>query len=203
MFLQNNKKYDKINVIERYDTMTNIKKNERFIPIKNYFIAFGLVIVVIALTIYGFKWYNLIQDNKLSESYLVKEDSIYHEIKNLEEVDMWTSEVPAEYYIYISYTGSKEIYEMEIELKEIIDEYNLKDSIYYLNVKEIKDENNYLEKINNSLGLNENIKVTKVPTIIYFKDGKAVDIISVKDDNIMNKGDFQKLLDNNNVKKGL
>ena len=82
---------------------------------------------------------------------------------------------------------------MEKELKKVINKYELNDQIYYLNVTEIKEKDDYIDKINKSLNLEE--KVTQVPTIIYIKEGKVVDIIKRSDDNMMNVGDFQKLLD--------
>lgn len=179
--------------------MTNIKKNERFIPLKNYIIAIGLVVVIIALTWYGFAWYKIKEEQKVSESYLAKEKVIFKEL-DLDEVSAVFSEPPAEYFIYVSYTGDKEIYNMEKELKSLIQEYNLNENMYFLNVTSAKKEDNYIKKINEKLNM-EKIKVEKVPTIIYFKDGKAVDLINRKDDNIMNEGDFAQLLERNNVEK--
>lgn len=179
--------------------MTNIKKNERFIPLKNYIIAIGLVVVIIALTWYGFAWYKVKEEQKVSESYLAKEKVIFKEL-DLDEVSAVFSEPSAEYFIYVSYTGDKEIYNMEKELKTLIQEYNLNENMYFLNVTSIKDEKNNIEKINETLKLHD-VKVQKVPTIIYYKDGKAVDMITRKDDNIMNKGDFAQLLERNNVEK--
>ena len=179
--------------------MTNIKKNERFIPLKNYIIAIGLVVVFIALTWYGFAWYKIKEEQKVSESYLAKEKVIFKEL-DLDEVSAVFSEPPAEYFIYVSYTGDKEIYNMEKELKSLIQEYNLNENMYFLNVTSTKKEDNYIKKINEKLNM-EKIKVEKVPTIIYFKDGKAVDLINRKDDNIMNEGDFAQLLERNNVEK--
>ena len=173
--------------------MSKVTKNERFIPIKNYVIAFGIVVAAVLLTIYGFAWYNVLKEGKVSQSYLVKEKVISNEIQSLDEVEAIFAEVPDEYFIYISYTGSEEIYNMEKELKKVINKYELNDQIYYLNVTEIKEKDDYIDKINKSLNLEE--KVTQVPTIIYIKEGKVVDIIKRSDDNMMNVGDFQKLLD--------
>lgn len=179
--------------------MTNIKKNERFIPLKNYIIAIGLVVVIIALTWYGFAWYNLKEEQKVSESYLAKEKVIFKEL-DLNEVSAVFSEPSAEYFVYISYTGDKEIYNMEKELKDVIQDYNLNENMYFLNVTSIKEEDDCIDQINKTLNLEE-VKVKKIPTIIYFKAGKAVDIITRKDDNMMNKGDFAQLLEKNNIEK--
>lgn len=175
-------------------------KNERYIPTKNYVIAFAIIIVMLLLVWYGFQWYKVIEEEKISTSYLVKEKIITNEISDLDRIDDIFSEAPSTYFLYISYTGSEDIYNMEEDLKSLIQEYNLGDMFYYLNVTEIKDNENYLEEINNKLSLDE-IKVTQVPTIIYFKDDKAVDIITTDDDNLMDNGDFQKLLDVNKIEK--
>ncbi len=180
--------------------MTNVKKNERYIPLKNYVLAAVVVVVMILLTLYGFAWYNVLRENRVSTSYLVKEKIISNEIQSLEEVSDVFSEAPNSYFIYISYTGSEEIYNMEKDLKKVINDYSLNDSVYFLNVTSIKDEKNYIEKINKTLNL-EDQKVSSIPTIIYYNEGKAVDIIERKDNNMMNVGDFQKLLDINRVTK--
>lgn len=180
--------------------MTNVKKNERYIPTKNYVLAAVIVVVMIFLTWYGFTWYNVIKENKVATSYLVKEKIISNEIQSLEEASDVFSETPTRYFVYISYTGSEEIYNMEKDLKKVINNYELNDSIYYLNVTSLKEEKNYLDKVNKALNL-EDKKVTSVPTVVYFNDGKVVDIIERNDDNMMNVGDFQKLLDVNNITK--
>lgn len=173
--------------------MSKDKENERFIPMKNYLIAIGLVVAAVLLTLYGFAWYNVLKEGRVSQSYLVKEKVISSEIQSLEEVDAVFAEVPDEYFVYVSYTGSEEIYNMEKDLKKVINKYELNDQFYYLNLTTIKDKENYIDDLNKSLNLEQ--KVKQVPTIIYVKEGKVVDIIDRSDNNMMNVGDFQKLLD--------
>lgn len=179
--------------------MTNVK-NERFIPMKNYVLAFVIVVVIILLTLYGFAWYNFLQEKKVSESYLVKEKVISNEITSLESIEDVFSEPLDSYFIYVSYTGTKEIYNIEKKLKDVINDYNLNDYIYFLNITEIKNNDNYIDDINKSLKLDD-IKIKEVPTIIYFKDGKAVDIITSENENMIDDNDFKKMLDINNFKK--
>lgn len=180
--------------------MANVKENERYIPIKNYIIALIAVIAIVLLTWYGFSWYNVIKENKVSTSYLVTEKIITKEINNLDEVTDVFSEVPSSYYIYISYTGSEEIYALEQDISSIIKEYNLSDNFYFLNVSSIKDDKGFIDKINESLNL-EDIKISSVPTIIYFKEGKATSIIKHEGKGIMNSNDFQKMLDVSDINK--
>lgn len=180
--------------------MSKVIKNERYVPLKNYVISIVIICGIVLLTWYGFAWYNVFKENKIATSYLVKEKIISNEIKSLNEVEDIFSEAPASYYVYVSYTGSEEIYNMEKEIKDLIVDYNLNDSIYYLNVTSIKDEKDAIDQVNRALKL-EDKKISKLPTIIYYKDGVALDIITRNDNNIMNAGDFQKLLDVNNIAK--
>jgi hypothetical protein len=74
--------------------------------------------------------------------------------------------------------------------------------MYYINVTDLKNKKDYINKLNNTLGLKDVI-ITQVPTIIYFKDGEVTkgNIISRSDDKLMSSGDFQKLLDKNEIQK--
>ncbi len=180
--------------------MTDIKKNERFIPIKNYFKAILIVVVAICLVWYVLSWYRVLKENKVATSYLVKEKIVSKEINDLSEVNDVFLEAPTNYFVYVSFTGDEDIYNMEKELKSLIIDYNLNDLFYYLNISSIKDDKELISKVNEALNLN-GIKITNIPTIIYFKDREAIDVIKRSDDNIMNAGDFQKLLDENNISK--
>lgn len=180
--------------------MTKIKKNEKFIPVKNYILAAIIVVVIIGLTWYGFAWYNVLKENKVSTSYLVKEKYISNEIADLNEIGDIFTEAPDSYFVYISYTGDEQVYNMEKSIKDLIKEYNLSEQIYYLNVTSIKDEDSYLDKINETLNLTDR-KVVKVPSILYFYEGKLVEMTDTKSDGLMTKSDFQKLIEIVNIKK--
>ena len=54
------------------------------------------------------------------------------------------------------------------------------------------EEDNYLTRLNNAFNTD---KITTVPIILYFKEGKLVDTVTRDDNNVINAGDFQKLLD--------
>ena len=179
---------------------SKVKKNERFVPIKNYVIVALMAIGVIALVLYAFCWRKVLQESKYATSYLIQANIISNEINDLDELSDVLSEAPDTYFIYISYTGSEEVYKMEKELAALIKEYHIEEQVYLLNVTSIKKEDNYIDKINKALNLTDK-KVTRVPTIIYYRDGKAIDIIKQEDNNIMNIGNFEKLLNVNKVER--
>ena len=180
--------------------MSSVKTNERYIPLKNYCIVALIIIGIILLTWYGFAWYNALKENKLSKSYLVSQKVISQEIKSLDEVQDVLSEPLSSYFIYISYTGSEDVYNMEKDLKDLITDYELTDKIYYLDVTKIKEDKDVIDQVNKSLHL-EGKEIEQIPTILYVKDGVVIDLITREDNNIMTKGDFQKLLDANRIEK--
>lgn len=185
-----------------YDLKVASVKNEKYIPTKNYITALVLVVVVIVLTLYFFKWYDVFKENKVSSSYLIKSNTITNEIKDLKEVEAVFTEVPDDYFIYISYTNDEKVYEMEKELKNVINDYSLNDKFYFINITDIQKEDNYIDKLNATLDLGEQ-KITKVPTIIYYQNGKiAKDGILVRaDDNIINASDLQQFLEEKDYQK--
>lgn len=159
---------------------------------KNILIIVCIVLALILVIFYGYRVNKLKETDTLSKSYLLDSGTVSLEIKNLDEVNRILAESPTEYFVLISYTGNKDTYKLENGLKRILDKYKLNDSFYYLNVKSIMDEDNYLNRLNNAFNTD---KIKKVPTILYYKNGKIVDVVTRNDNNIINAGDFQKLLD--------
>ena len=159
---------------------------------KNILIIVCIVLALILVIFYGYRVNKLKETDTLSKSYLLDSGTVSLEIKNLDEVNQILAESPTEYFVLISYTGNKDTYKLENGLKIILDKYKLNDSFYYLNVKNIMDEDNYLNRLNNAFNTD---KIKKVPTILYYRNGKIVDVVTRNDNNIINAGDFQKLLD--------
>lgn len=159
---------------------------------KNILIIVCIVLALILVIFYGYRVNKLKETDTLSKSYLLDSGTVSLEIKNLDEVNQILTESPTEYFVLISYTGNKDTYKLENGLKRILDKYKLNDSFYYLNVKSIMDEDNYLNRLNNAFNTD---KIKKVPTILYYRNGKIVDVVTRNDNNIINAGDFQKLLD--------
>lgn len=159
---------------------------------KSILIIVCAVLVVLLFIFYFYRANKISNANKLQTSYLLDNNTINLEIKNLDEVQQILTETPTEFFVLISYTGSEDTYNLEVDLKDIITTYGLSDSFYYLNVDNIKDEDNYITRLNNAFNTD---KITTVPTILYFKEGTLVDIVKRYDDQAIKAADFQKLLD--------
>ncbi len=159
---------------------------------QNVLIIIIVIAAIILVAIYIYFWQSARNEEKYRTSYLLSSGTVSLEIKNLEEVSQVLSESPTEYFVLITYTGNEDTYNLEESIKSIIDDYKLSDSFYYLNIENIIQEDNYITRLNSAFNTD---KITTVPTILYFRDGAIVDTVTRDDDNIINAGDFQKLLD--------
>ena len=181
---------------DKKDTKKEVTAKDK--SLKDFFTSKNIIIIItifICLIIIGIFIFNIQKNketNELTKSYLLESGAVSLEIKNLDEVNQILTEAPTEYFILITYLNDEKNNELETGLKPIIDKYKLNDSFYYLNIDNIKDEDNYLTRLNNTFNTD---KIKKVPIILYYRDGKIVDTVSRYDDNTINASDFQKLLD--------
>lgn len=174
--------------------MPKKKKNEtRFIPLKNYYIAVLVLIFIIFITLYIFKWYEVKQSEKYLESYLISSETITMEINEEDEMKQVFLEAPEKYFVYIGYRKDASVYNLEKELKPIIDDYNLKDIFYYVDATDLMNDGNHLKMFNNTLNLKKE-KIAAIPTIIYFNE-KGYSIIKEKNDKILKASTFKKYLE--------
>jgi len=183
-------------------TKKKVTNNSRKIPAQNYIIAAVIVALVIGLTFYIFQWINVVKEDKLATSYLVSTNTIVYEIKSLEEVNSVFVEMPSEYFVYISNNNDEQIYELEKDLKKIIDDYGLKDYFYYINITNMKEKSDYIKEIENALAIKEGT-IKRIPTIIMFRDGEIVTdgIVIREDQGMITAADFEKLLEIKEIKK--
>ena len=95
---------------------------------------------------------------------------------NSDDFDYALSETSSEMILYVSYTGSSEIRNIEDRLYKEIEKKNLTDKIIYWNVTNSKNS----EYINTLRKRFPEIKdqINTAPLFIYIKDGKGVEAMS-------------------------
>lgn len=170
--------------------MANKKVENKKIDIKNYIISVLILAVGIAFVLYIFSWYQVKTEEKLMNSYLISTKTVNSVINDLDSYSQIIGEAPNDYFIFIGYTKDENEYNIEKELKDIIDDYKLNDLFYYIDITNIKD--NYLPKLNSTLG----VELTNTPSLIYVRNGKidADNIIVAKNDRL-DTNEFKKLLE--------
>lgn len=172
----------------------NKKNNINFKKLFYFILGFLLIIFLIW---YIISWKNVKQEEKLMNSYLITSNTLSVEIKDLSETVQVLKESPSEYFVYISYTNDEKIFNFEKKLKKLIDNYNLKDEFYFVNVTNIKDDENFYSEINDTF----NTKlINNIPCILHFKNNELKKVIYNKD---LNKTytNFENLLKENKFDK--
>lgn len=170
------------------------KNNINFKKLFYFIIGFLLIIFLIW---YIISWKNVKKEEKLMNSYLITSNTLSVEIKDLSETIQVLKESPSEYFVYISYTNDEKIFNFEKKLKKLIDNYNLKGEFYFVNVTNIKDNENFYSEINNTF----NTKlINNIPCILHFKNNELKKVIYNKD---LNKTytNFENLLKENEFDK--
>ncbi|MDD2238772.1 MAG: hypothetical protein PHH51_02700 [Bacilli bacterium] len=156
---------------------------------KKYIQLFLLLLGIILITVAASNLYRHYLENQINNSYISKHvaNIQYNEIQNA------MLEFSSDTFLYISYTGDSNIRDLEVKLKKVLRDNDLIDNMVYLNINDLMENENYIDKLNKILGLKD-IKISNVPAIIYFKDNKVIDIIDSKNSQI-DVGRFTQLLE--------
>lgn len=158
----------------------------------NYIKLLLLIVAVVFVTIVVCNLYKNYESNKLSDGYISKHVSSikYSELKNT------LLELSGDDLLYFTYTGDKDIYKLEKKLENIVDENELEDKFIYVDMK--SDNVNYKE-LNNLLNINNNF-ITKLPAILYYKDGEPIEYID-SSHGLIKASSFDQLLEKNRLGK--
>lgn len=147
------------------------KKKE--VPRKNYFIVIAVTILVVLLMIFVRSFYLSYKSSKLSNS--IFSNKIVNQIQ-MDDFDFAVAEI-SDAILYVSYTGSNEIYSMEKRLYKEIENNNLTDKIIYLDVTKYNKNNKYIKTLRDKFPNIDN-EINSAPLFIYIKDGQAVEAMS-------------------------
>ena len=132
-------------------------------------------------------------------SYVVSNGSLAkNNIIDLEDANFKLRALDGDYFVYITYTDSN-VNGFEKELMTLLEKKSLKDKFYYINIDEIRNEENVIELVNKYLGFRDAL-VNKVPTIVYVNNDNIVrneNIITRVDDKLISINDVESLLDRN------
>lgn len=148
--------------------------NNRNIPTKNYFILAFIVIVTALAVIYSCAWYKQYTNSNdmtpiiTSTLREIKEDNLDIVLKERDVAIM-----------YMCTTSEVVCRSFEKSFSAYIKDNNLQDDIMYLNLGYDTDENNLLQKVYDKYKSDTLVKkVYDYPTLVIFKDGKIVDVLS-------------------------
>jgi len=160
----------------------------RVVPKKNYYILVVMLIGVVILTFAITSIVNAVKNNNVSSGYINR----YVSEIAYTELDTYLVEPASNTFIYVTYTGDKNIYKLEKDLKKLVNNYELANEFIYVNVTDEMLDEDFVNELNDKLNITE--KISKLPVILYYKDGVLTDIVD-SEENLFSVADFQKLLD--------
>ena len=171
--------------------MTKKINKNNILPFKHYFYFIAGVIVLALICWYIVSWYQVIKKDRLDKSYLIASNTISLELKDAKEATYSLQETPSNYYVFISYTGDEKEYNLEKKLKKTIDNYNIADKFYYMDITDKINNNNLMSYLNKTFNTE---LISSIPCILYYEDGKLDTVIQNNTD-IFDAKEFQKLLE--------
>jgi len=142
---------------------------EKNIPLRNYFILFFVLLLSIILIIYFYMWYGTYEENRLNTPIMNK----YLNVINYNELEDYLIE-NKDAIIYASILENEEVRVFEKNLKNVINEYSLNNSILYLDLTS--------EWNNNSISndLYQKYSIDELPSILVFRNGVLYSVYNIK-----------------------
>lgn len=181
---------EKRDIMEKKENKKKMKLDNNILVILGVFCAALLIVI----TLFGFyKKARVVtySDDWLNKSFLVSE--------GLKEAscDTLSSFLDKDYmFVYVTKElGTKDEFNLEKELKQVVLNYHLEN--HFALFRAVGDNCGDIE-VKDSLKV-QNLRLekglTKLPTIIYYKDGKVMDYIEREDSQLISEQDFVQLLD--------
>lgn len=162
---------------------------------KRNYIKLGIILLVtIIIAVVIANLYHNYDNNKANKSYISKYVSSI-QCKDLSNAML---ELSGQNYLYISYTGNKNIFEMEKRLRKVLKQNDLEDNFMFVDCSSDINEENHVSYLKNLLTVGNRELV--LPAIIYFKDVTPTDYIDSAN-GLIDEADFVQLLDQYEVNK--
>lgn len=171
-----------------------------YISLRKYIISFTIIIMIILLSVYAYRWYDVYIKEQTRESYLIKTNTTNLKINRIEDLNSINTEASNGYFIFISYKHSKDVLNLEKKLKTIIDDYGINDSFYYLDMTSNMKNQNYINELNTQLNTTS---LEELPAIIYVKYNSISNenILTSTKNKIVSASQFEDLLKKNYFEK--
>ena len=147
----------------------------RKIPMKNYIILGGVILVTILILYYFYMWVDVYKESKINIPIIDK----YMTVINYNELDNYLVENP-DTIVYVSVLEDETIREFEKELKDKYRNNEIKNDVLYMNITNDLGSKSVKNEMVSKYYLNS-LNITDVPCVLVFNDGVLNSIYSVKD----------------------
>ena len=151
------------------------EKKERNL-LKNYIILVIILLLVVGLTIYLCECFKVYKEEQ--KTIPVIRGTLVSEITEV-DYEPFLIENPST-TMYLCTSSSDRCRSFEKDFKKIINKYNLQDTIIYLNLSNVENQEEFVDDFNSKHEYKKGELTTNYPAIIYFEDGKVKNILQGK-----------------------
>lgn len=163
--------------------------------LKNYVILIGIFLLGILLTLYLCMWYRVYDDYK--KEIPVIRDSLL-EI-TYDDLDHYIMENPCT-VIYMCTASNDTCRNYEKDFKKLVEKKELKDSIVYLNLSNL-DQDEFVDDFNNKYEF-KNKLIANYPAFVVFDDGKVAGMLQGNDNRNLTISNTKQFFELNEIKSG-
>lgn len=154
-----------------------MNKIKREVPIKNYIILSGVILVSLLLLFYFYLWYLTYEESKLNTQIIDR----YLQVINYNELNDYILE-NKDAYVYVSVLEDSNIRDFELKFKTLIIDNSLKDKILYLDLTEINNDKKAKDEASKKYQVVDK-SILDIPCLLVFKKGNLEKIYDIKETN--------------------
>ena len=162
----------------------------REVPFKNYLILMIVCFLTIGIVVFASIMYKRAEQKSLETPVI---SGVVPEIKK-EDIDNYVIENDS-FYLYIGSASDYNSREVEKDLIKYFNRRNIKGDTIFLNVTNENDLASFYKDFNIKYVVNDYSKLTNYPAFIIFKDGKVLDLVQRGENQKLNIGDIDRVLD--------
>ena len=162
----------------------------RNVPFKNYMILLLVCFITIGIVCVGSIMYRR-EEAKSLETPVI--NGVIPEIKK-EDVDNYIVENDS-FFLYIGSASNYNSREVEEDLIKYFERRDIKNDTIYLNVTNENNLEDFYKDFNKKYVVNDYSKLNDYPAFIIIKDGKVLDLVQRKENQKLNIGDIDRILD--------
>lgn len=168
-----------------------MKKNNKSIPISNYFKLALIIFITVFMTFVLRNWYINSRNYELSIPIIsntlinsINTDEVYNYIRENENT-----------VLYIGVADDENCRNLEEKFNEVITDRDLEDTIIYLNITKVNNRKNFIKEFNKFY----DTELLGYPSLVIFEEGEVKAILTVKTGKSLDIEDVIEFLDSNDV----
>ena len=171
-----------------------VKHEKIGISFDNPISILGIILACILIIVLSIQFYMKMRSEIYSSYFIDKSYLVEHNLANQVNCDALGEALKGKNSFILLTNYSEQAFDLEKDISDLIKKNQLED---YFHVYPLIDNCGPISDKNSVAGLNLNLPfgIDKTPSILYYQDGKLMDVIKREDSQMLSKADFQQFLD--------